>query len=400
MEEIIWLIVFALAIVALFLTTLSRGPSPPQTPSQFKILNASDATGACSKYSKDTDCLCKISKPDAKLSCADLFASTAQNLPNKCDIPPQVGKTSTCSFYKQYWARVDNRWTAIAIPTTKQRPKKGWPIVTYLMFMLAAGNSDGWGTATPGGLVPTKNIENSRKSLRTVLYTLTQLGYAVLMTSEIASDSYFYAECDSTDLNNICWNDGNNPDLPYFRELFTQIKNNTLIADEKFDYDRFGVIGYSVGAQMVSRFMNNFPLLKLADGGKFPVIKAALMLGGGTMGCYNSTSNLLPCCVDPKCKGRCTGQTNGCLNWCCPSDMSEPNYDSGKIPWSSHPPVLLLQTTNDFLADVYAWSKYFDVIVKNSKNSVELYAIISGGNRHGVCGCQIDPMINFIRSYV
>ena len=283
MEEIIWLIVFALAIVALFLTTLSRGPSPPQTPSQFKILNASDATGACSKYSKDTDCLCKISKPDAKLSCADLFASTAQNLPNKCDIPPQVGKTSTCSFYKQYWARVDNRWTAIAIPTTKQRPKKGWPIVTYLMFMLAAGNSDGWGTATPGGLVPTKNIENSRKSLRTVLYTLTQLGYAVLMTSEIASDSYFYAECDSTDLNNICWNDGNNPDLPYFRELFTQIKNNTLIADEKFDYDRFGVIGYSVGAQMVSRFMNNFPLLKLADGGKFPVIKAALMLGGGTM---------------------------------------------------------------------------------------------------------------------
>ena len=154
---------------------------------------------------EDTDCLCKISKPDAKLSCADLFAPTVQDLPNKCDIATHVGKTSTCSFYKQYWvqARADNRWTAVAIPTTKQRPEKGWPIVTYLMFMLADGNSDGWVPASTGGLVATDDIENSRKALRTVLYMLTQLGYAVLMTSEIASDSYFYAECNSVDLNSI-----------------------------------------------------------------------------------------------------------------------------------------------------------------------------------------------------
>ena len=271
--------------------------------------------------------------------------------------------------------------------------------------MSVDGKSEGWGKeGSPGGILPLSYIKDNdsygRIPLMNLLVSLTVQGYAVVMTSEWAPDSYFYGECNDSDPTAVCWNDQKNPDLPYMEDILTKIDKGTLVANEKLDYSQIGILGYSVGAQMVSRCINDFPLLKLSNGKPFPRIGAAIMLAGGSLACYNDSNNLDPCCIDPVCPGRCKKSGKACKSWCCPSGVSEPNYDKGVLSWDTHPPVLLLQTEKDSYADIYAWSKYFDSVNTNSGNKVPLYAVIAGGDRHGLCSCQINPILNFIKHYI
>ena len=194
------------------------------------------------------------------------------------------------SFYKQYWLEVqyraaycasdvDRRKTAIALPTRHTMPKDGWPTVLYLMFMNKQGQTEGWKVVERGGIRPYRTLltlTGSRRSLQRMLRGFLQRGFAVVMTSEEQHDSYFYKPCSEaqrSDCNNICWNDGDNPDNAYFRALFSTLNSSM----HKFDFNRFAVFGYSVGAQMASRIMNDFPSMQ-----GYPVIKAAVMLAGGS----------------------------------------------------------------------------------------------------------------------
>ena len=405
---IVFLLLFLIGLIVTIVVIVSKPPPPIPT----KECNASLYTmqNDCPNHSSGEECYCKISS-NAVLSCEQLFKPALLKINNICD-KIGVDIISTCSSYKQYWhaTNITNpatgntklRHTAIAIPRCGKRPKEGWPVIMYLEFMLNYGKSDGWGSDyNLGGILPSSDIKDAgRITLQSMLVSLTGLGYAIVMTSEWQGDSYFYADCNSNDPSNICWNQKSNPDLPYLESIFSGIHKNTLVDGEKLNYDRFGIIGYSVGAQMVSRCMNDFPLLKLSDGTPFPKIDAAVMCAGGTLGCYNDTNNLEPCCISPECKNRCNKSGKACVDWCCPSGMSEPNYDNGTLQWIDHPPVLLLQTENDGYADIYAWSKYFNTVSNESKNKVDLYAVISGGYRHGFCASQINPVINFLKKYV
>ena len=399
-----------MCLVALTLTIIAGRIILKAGPIPTKICNQStySMTNDCPNHSIGTSCHCKISQ-NAPLTCTYLTRPMLTNVNNICN---QIGVNivSTCTTYKQYWhsvkitnpatGKAKKRHTAIAIPRCGTRPDSGWPVVIYLQFMSPDGKSEGWGKGqSPGGILPLSYIKNNdsfgRTAIQRLLVALTIQGYAVLMTSEWARDSYFYAQCSSNNPSNICWNDQKNPDLPYMENILTGIHSDTLVDGEKLDYGRIGLFGYSVGAQMVSRCMNEFPLLKLSDGTSFPKIEAAVMLAGGSLACYNETNNLSPCCVAPACPGRCKKTGKACVGWCCPSGVSEPNYDNGILPWSDHPPVLLLQTEKDEYADIYAWSKYFDTVSNKSGNKVDLYAMIAGGDRHGLCPCQINPIINF-----
>ena len=390
-------------------TILKPGPAPPLICNHHLATIQED----CPKHSTGNPYYCKVS-PNAALTCADLARPMLTDVQNVCN-KIGVDIVSTCTTYKQYWnsVRITNpatgkskdRHTAIAIPRCGARPQSGWPVVFYFQFMSADGKSEGWGKkGTPGGILPFSYIPDKdpygRIPLMNLLVALTVQGYAVVMTSEWARDSYFYAECNDSNPGAICWNDQKNPDLPYMKDILTKMNNGTLVSGEKLDYSKIGVLGYSVGAQMVSRCINDFPLLKLSNGKPFPKIGAAIMLGGGTMGCYNDSSNLGPCCIEPECPGRCKKTGKVCRSWCCPSGVSEPNYDNGVLPWDTHPPVLLLQTEKDAYADIYAWSKYFDAVSSKSRNKVDLYAVIAGGVRHGLCSSQIDPILNFIKHYI
>ena len=166
------------------------------------------------------------------------------------------------------------------------------------------------------------------------------------------------------------------------------MRAQTLAPGEVLDYDRVGLLGFSVGAQMVSRALNDFPRMALADGATpFPAVRAAVMLGGGSLACY-STANvtrLAPCARSPR--------RSPPEEWCCPNDVSEPNYDNGRLPWARHPPVLLLQTARDSYADPAAHAKYAALV---AARGVGVASVVSPGERHGLCPCQTDPLVNFI----
>ena len=148
---------------------------------------------------------------------------------------------------------------------------------------------------------------------------------------------------------------------------------NSEEADKQLNFNRMAVVGYSIGAQMVSRFFESFHNLKLKDGSPFPIPLAGIMISGGSMSCYTGDANT------------------------CPENTSETSYDMGIIPWSKHPPVLLIQSINDNFAPHGkdgASQRYFEQL---NKNNAPVALVTTGGDRHGLCPCGVDPSVNFIK---
>ena len=207
----------------------------------------------------------------------------------------------------------------------------------------------------------------------------------IIQLSMTESDSYYYANCTKEEQkdykSNLCWNVNNNPDLNYLQNLFDIIKNEKFPI--KLEYSNMGLIGYSVGAQALSRYINEFPFLKTIKHISFPKIKFAVLIGGGSYFCYpNDTSG-------PNFKN-CINRNIGC----CPDNIIEQNFHDGTLKWSDHPPVLLVQQSNDFFADPNASIFYFNIM---SKNNAPVLRISDYSNTHGINSFdQSNKILNFI----
>ena len=125
---------------------------------------------------------------------------------------------------------------------------------------------------------------------------------------------------------------------------------------------------------MVSRMFNSFPSLNTKDGRPFPKLKAGIMIGGGSMHCYENSptkqpppKNFLPCNPDINSNSPAVDShtsVNDLLKrlGCCPRDQTEDAYDNGSIPWSAHPATLLLQSHDDDQATTGASEHYFSIM--------------------------------------
>ncbi len=189
------------------------------------------------------------------------------------------------------------------------------------------------------------------------------------------------------DPNNVYWYP-DNPDQQYLERLFNVIYKNKFpgeLSGLKLSYDDLSLFGYSVGAGAVSRYMNEFPSMQTKPGGyKFPIIKSTTMVGGGSLYCY---SKVFKGCFDSVSP----------LRGCCPKDLSEPNFDNGKIPWSKHPPVILIQSTDDAYADPMASTYYYNIMVKNN---VPCKKVINESRIHGISSDnQIDAIVDWVKKY-
>merc|ERR1712192_38242 len=165
--------------------------------------------------------------------------------------------------------------------------------------------------------------------------------------------------CNADYYYKFCWNNTDNPDVGFHKALFAKIHDNSLVQGVKLDSSRMGMVGYSTGAQMVSRAINNYPYLQTAAGVPFPEIKAALIIAGGSYHCYSyddldkEPPNYLPCPFGNKVG-------------CCPTNETESVYDYGKRDWNLHPPTLLLQAKNDCYAAWDASKHYYSIMSSNS----------------------------------
>ncbi len=322
------------------------------------------------------------------------------------------------------------RRVAVAYPD-RSPPKDGWPIIFMFDFMTPDGYTTGWvgreGTPMTGGinehLMGGKNIPGERvvqgdymTGLRTYCYFkryLLAAGFAVIMLGEQNYDSEYYYPCRDKDPDSQCWNRGDNPDAIALRDLFSQLYAKNLIASQRsgkvqLDWNKLGVSGYSVGAQMVSRMINSFPkMTATVDNRKvpFPKISGALMIGGGSYHCYQfqreGTMDENPSNYRKNCYSGSLG--------CCPSNLTEGNYDSGDLSFADHPPVMLAQNEMDAYAAPAASRNYFDVLagVGGIVYKVAGPKIGPGPGkegpvrgRHGIMACQIAPIIAFFLYYV
>ena len=314
----------------------------------------------------------------------------------------------------------NDRKAFVYLPNTP-KPSGGYPYVLYFSFMDYDGSSKQTTPSLPG-LVNLDKAAPCTKAgqcngetsiwIQMLLQLLLNSGVAVIMTTMTADDSYFYVECqadDEKDLSNpynICWN-GYNPDKKYLRKLFGLIETDQAFpgVTSSLNYNECGLLGYSVGAQMVSRCYNEFPYLKTLPGkAAFPKIKAGMMVSGGSMHCYqycngDAKSRLRgpdgPLCArQPSTFAPCVDQKG---LGCCPRGLTEPNYDSGRIPWSQHPPTLLAQTVNDSFADPNASALYYDALQKHGVAS----ELITGlGSNHNLFPAAVIPALDFFSKYL
>lgn len=248
---------------------------------------------------------------------------------------------------------------------------------------------DGWGGYIPYNSITKPWYENGQLTglnyLMNLYKKLVNDNIVIIQLSMTEADSYYYANCTKAEqkdyASNLCWNIKNNPDLNYLQNLFDVIKNEKFPI--KLEYSNVGFIGYSVGAQAVSRYINEFPFLKTIKNVSFPKIKFAVLIGGGSYFCYPSDTS------GPNFKD-CINRNIGC----CPNNIIEQNYHDGKLKWIEHPPVLLVQQSNDFFADPNASIFYFNIM---SKNNAPVLRISDYSNTHGINSFeQSDKILNFI----
>lgn len=273
------------------------------------------------------------------------------------------------------------------------------------------------------------------------LQSFLAAGYAVVLTTMIADDSYMYMTCTEGDkdtpIYSLCWNDPanpsssdlHNPDYLYLNKLFTLIHNGNLFnpsagvtveaipADPLLGHlddgasgfiqngtpkvslstENCGLIGYSVGAQMVSRSINDFPQHLY-----WPNIGAAAMVSGGSMHCYEYCDgddatprgiNGARCKSQPSSFGPCWNKES---LGCCPVDLTEPYYDDPKQKgdYKDHPPVILVQTDFDYYADPRASENYYAKMQKEAPKDKSQIVRGACGN-HDLFPTALLPVLTF-----
>ena len=228
--------------------------------------------------------------------------------------------------------------------------------------------------------------------LMSLIKNLVNNDCVIIQLSMTERDNYYFSEChkeSKSDENKYCWSQ-NNPDLNYFKNLFDIIKTNKFPI--KLNYSNIAFLGYSVGAHAVSRYINEFPFLKTISGIKFPKIISAVLIAGGSYFCYDSylySTKPFKNCID-----KISLQNPDKGRGCCPDNIIEQNFNDGTLKWSDHPPVLLVQQSNDFFADPNASIFYFNIM---SKNNAPVLRISDNSDTHGINSfLQSNQILNFI----
>ena len=304
------------------------------------------------------------------------------------------------------------------------------PYVVYFSFV----HCDGVSQENPGGLHdpdldwPCTNPTGGKCPdfppllLQILFQSFLAQGYAVIFTTMIADDSYSYIECptdksgkkltDPLDIEdpiyNLCWNSPQNPDRPYLQQIFADLYDwNNKGSGNPFalEYDACCLMGYSVGSTMVSRCINEFPSLRTTNQHPFPCIRAAVMVSGGSMHCYQfcnggELDKTNRGYGGPLCDQQAAPYTpcfDNQIRGCCPKGLTEPNYDTGKLHWANHPPVILLQSLYDENADPNASTYYAEVL---EDHHVPVEVISRAGCIHNLFPSGVAPILAFVGKWI
>ena len=385
--------------------------------------------------------------PDKNLKTGlyDLSIKQITNYKSYYNIPIFIQKNE---YYNQFYYNIkcnsicgyedkNYRTLAIAIPINKN----GKYILNFSFTInqdaAALYCNDGKYIYSKGGVInqdflhknceKNKGLEPSTKYYQNYLHEMLKLGYTIISLTECDWDTNSFLPGKDLSKNSekcsMYWQNQNNSDARYLQSIFKELYCNNFIDEKqniiKLNYNEMGIIGYSVGAQAVSRCFNDFPLMYTMENNtgekfKFPDIKMGIMIAGGSYYCYsdyvNNSKEQLKKCIDPKIRG------------CCPVGITEMNYDKNKdkyskFSWSNHPYTLLIQSDKDIWADPQAALKYYNStpikyrgefldtnnngqLINYEENKL-VYVQYSNSTIHGLSNDnQVKNMINFTINYL
>mgnify|MGYP003705855709 CR=1 FL=1 len=345
-------------------------------------------------------------KPNSKTGLYDLKIKQLTDYKSYNLIPTLVDKIN--NNITQYWYKLENtRTVAIAYPNNfngKYLVHFDFT-VDYIAIGSSCNNGKQYGPDKKGGVINLESLNEYCKAnngwdfgfdkYQKYLHSQLQEGIAVISLTECDYDYGAYLPGKDPTGNTECtvyWNDGNNSDAKYMKSLFKNLYCNNFVdkngAQLNINYENMAILGYSVGAQMVSRIYNNFPSMRTDPDSsgqtfKFPTFKFGIMIGGGSMYCYS---------VD---------------NYICPSNHTETIYDNGTKSFNNHPCTLLIQSTKDKYADPLASEKYYNTFPSslrgnsnNYDNNKRVYKTYSESTIHGISSdAQLNDMIKFSKFY-
>lgn len=367
----------------------------------------------------------RLMKPGSKQTCGRI-----QGVPDDDEESSEDGDNFSQDVinYTNTWKGLNNDRTVYVATPNGPVPTGGWPCLVFFQFMDKNGVVDesqysGIGSVV-GGVQPASTSNSNYNNIMSVMQQTLDNKIKIICMGQFADDSLFYSGCSylkapsspATLVNNICFNNGDNPDFNILGMIFDDIiqKGNLHLSD--INYDKIGLWGYSVGAQMVSRCIQSFPDMKTPSGSPYPSVNYGVMLAGGSYGCYDYGEKALISGKRYQNYMPCRSPIN---LGCCPHNYAEQRYGQAKYKapdgtvfdkkaglelMKNHPPILLLQTTNDSYADPYASTYYYDLVKtgggqvwKNAYPAKEPKLV--SGNLHGLKASQVDPAVRFIRDF-
>jgi len=265
----------------------------------------------------------------------------------------------------------DAREIRIAVPrgTTTPRP--------YVLYFQPSGDYGMKG----GGLL-------DFSALKSVLHTLVSQGIVIVFLSAYTDDTYFCMvdgggydfNCNATK-DTTCWSTGK--DKTYLDAAMLIINKFSSVS-----YDDMIVLGYSAGAQMVSLAVDKFPDMRVSETLRYPNIRGAILVAGGSQFCYayeyNTDRTKLPApfqeCIDPK------------IRLCCPKGVTEQRFVDARN-CASRPPTLLCQTKNDSFADPNASIYYYETV---ERCGGPVAIVRTDGFKHGMTSEHAPYAVGFI----
>jgi hypothetical protein len=259
----------------------------------------------------------------------------------------------------------------------------------------------------------TKSSKKNIAMTNVLNWAVNHLGMAVVNLKPDPDDEWFWYEdylfsdgydfhCNDENASGMCWNNGSNPDKGYLDTVM-----HTLHSHKHIDYDNMVLLGYSAGAQMVSAAMSIFPKQSIhkyqstvayenveyatEEAISYPKINGAFMIGGGSQYCYISSDGRGH--RAPSIMGQCHGSGGNC----CPANATEKIYMDGTLPYSEHPPVVMLQTQKDSNAAHDASIKYYETA---AANNVPAVLVTGKGKYHGLVEAQSYIMAKMIQHLI
>ena len=305
---------------------------------------------------------------------------------------------------------IDFNATGYACMNGKAFENKYGGVVDFNTLQNYCGNGNGNGNDNVNNFNNSYGWGYGYYQYQEYLHYVLSLGMGIIHLTECECEYDYGAYISGADSDptrrgkcSLYWDNENNSTARYLKSVFRDLYCNNFVDNNgkqiKFIYDNIGILGYSIGAQLVSRCYNNFPSMTTFPNNtqqtfKFPIIKYGIMIAGGTLNCYADKLN-------PNI---------------CPMG-TEPLYDNNEYNMVCHPYTLLLQSDKDSFADPLAAEKYYNSFTKNLQGeyikSNRDYILTFNQNNiiychysinsiiHGLTNnAQVKSMINFTKTFM